>query len=217
MNPSDKPIRVLLADDHPFIRAGIRAELAEEDDILVIGEASSADEVLSRCPDLWLDVLVFDLSMPGPPPRETVAFLKQHCPDLKILVLTAYQDEAYVRGLVALGVKGYVLKDEATEALVDAIHAVERGETWFSQQVLEKISSQAGSGLSEVALTTRELEILKLLRQGLTNKEIAYQLRIAERTVRFHVENLLEKLNARNRPEAVANAIQRGWLPVDVS
>src|SRR5690606_35413066 len=113
--------------DHPFIRSGIRAELAEEDDILVVGEAGSAEEVMARCPELWLDVLVLDLSMPGPPPRETVAFLKQHCPDLKILVLTAYQEEAYIRGLVALGVKGYVLKDEATEALVDAIHAVQRG------------------------------------------------------------------------------------------
>ncbi len=215
MNRATESIRVLLADDHPFIRAGIRAELAEEEDILVAGEASSADEVMARCPDLWLDVLILDLSMPGPPPRETVAFLKQHCPDLKILVLTAYQDDAYVRGLVALGVKGYVLKDEATEALVDAIHAVYHGETWFSQRVLEKISSEEGGGLTETALTTRELEILKLLRRGLTNKEIAYQLRIAERTVRYHVENLLEKLQARNRPEAVANAIQKGWLPVE--
>lgn len=211
MDKESAPIRVLLADDHPFIRAGIRAELAEEDDILVVGEASSADEVMIRCPQLWLDVLILDLSMPGPPPRETVAFLKQHCPDLKILVLTAYQEAAYIRGLVALGVKGYVLKDEANEALVDAIHAVQRGETWFSQPVLEKLSA-GGEGVGEIALTTRELEILKLLRQGLTNKEIAYQLRIAERTVRYHVENLLAKLHARNRPEAVANAIQKGWL-----
>lgn len=211
MDKESAPIRVLLADDHPFIRAGIRAELAEEDDILVVGEASSADEVMTRCPQLWLDVLILDLSMPGPPPRETVAFLKQHCPDLKILVLTAYQEAAYIRGLVALGVKGYVLKDEANEALVDAIHAVQRGETWFSQPVLEKLSA-GGEGVGEIALTTRELEILKLLRQGLTNKEIAYQLRIAERTVRYHVENLLAKLHARNRPEAVANAIQKGWL-----
>lgn len=214
MDRNGVPIRVLLADDHPFIRSGIRAELAEEDDILVVGEAGSADEVMSRCPELWLDVLVLDLSMPGPPPRETVAFLKQHCPDLKILVLTAYQEEAYIRGLVGLGVKGYVLKDEATEALVDAIHAVQRGDTWFSQSVLEKLSSD-GQRVGEVALTTRELEILKMLRQGLTNKEIAYQLRIAERTVRYHVENLLEKLQARNRPEAVANAIRAGWLPVE--
>jgi len=214
MDRNGVPIRVLLADDHPFIRSGIRAELAEEDDILVVGEAGSAEEVMARCPELWLDVLVLDLSMPGPPPRETVAFLKQHCPDLKILVLTAYQEEAYIRGLVALGVKGYVLKDEATEALVDAIHAVQRGETWFSQSVLEKLSS-GGQGVGEVSLTTRELEILKLLRQGLTNKEIAYHLRIAERTVRYHVENLLDKLQAHNRPEAVANAIQKGWLTVE--
>lgn len=214
MDRNGVPIRVLLADDHPFIRSGIRAELAEEDDILVVGEAGSAEEVMARCPELWLDVLVLDLSMPGPPPRETVAFLKQHCPDLKILVLTAYQEEAYIRGLVALGVKGYVLKDEATEALVDAIHAVQRGDNWFSQSVLEKLISD-GQRVGEMALTTRELEILKLLRQGLTNKEIAYQLRIAERTVRYHVENLLDKLQARNRPEAVANAIQKGWLSVE--
>ena len=188
--------------------------MAEEDDILVVGEAGSADEVMARCPELWLDVLVLDLSMPGPPPRETVAFLKQHCPDLKILVLTAYQEEAYIRGLVALGAKGYVLKDEATEALVNAIHAVKRGDIWFSQSVLEKLSS-GGQWVGEMALTTRELEILKLLRQGMTNKEIAFQLRIAERTVRYHVENLLDKLQARNRPEAVANAIRMGWLPVD--
>lgn len=214
MDRNSVPIRVLLADDHPFIRSGIRAELAEEDDILVVGEAGSADEVMAHCPELWLDVLVLDLSMPGPPPRETVAFLNQHCPDLKILVLTAYQEEAYIRGLVALGVKGYVLKDEAIEALVDAIHAVQRGDTWFSQSVLEKLSS-GGQRVGEMALTTRELEILKLLRQGMTNKEIAFQLRIAERTVRYHVENLLDKLQAHNRPEAVANAIQKGWLSIE--
>lgn len=209
------PIRILLADDHPFLRAGIRAELAEEDDILIVGEAGTGDEVMALCAELMVDVLVLDLSMPGPPPRETVAFLKQHCPEMKILVLTAYQEEAYIRGMLALGVKGYLLKDEATEALVDAIRAVQRGEHWFSQPVLEKMATGFGSEPNEMPLTTRELEILKLLRQGLTNKEIAYQLRIAERTVRYHVENLLDKLQARNRPEAVANAIQKGWLPVE--
>lgn len=209
------PIRILLADDHPFLRAGIRAELAEEDDILIVGEAGTGDEVMALCAELMVDVLVLDLSMPGPPPRETVAFLKQHCPEMKILVLTAYQEEAYIRGMLALGVKGYLLKDEATEALVDAIRAVQRGERWFSQPVLEKMASGFRSETNEMPLTTRELEILKLLRQGLTNKEIAYHLRIAERTVRYHVENLLDKLQARNRPEAVANAIQKGWLPVE--
>jgi DNA-binding NarL/FixJ family response regulator len=209
------PIRILLADDHPFLRAGIRAELAEEDDILVVGEAGTGNEVMTLCANLMVDVLVLDLSMPGPPPRETVAFLKQHCPEMKILVLTAYQEEAYIRGMLALGVKGYLLKDEATEALVDAIHAVQRGEHWFSQPVLEKMAAGFGSDPHEMPLTTRELEILKLLRQGMTNKEIAYQLRIAERTVRYHVENLLEKLQALNRAEAVANAIQKGWLPVE--
>ena len=215
MNKPTSQIRVILADDHPFIRAGIRAELAEETSIVVVGEATNAGEAMAICLDLWADVLILDLSMPGPPPRETVAYLKQHCPEMKVLVLTAYQDETYIRGLVALGVTGYVLKDEASEALVDAILAVQRGETWFSQSVIEKLASGGTASSQEIALTTRELEILKLLRTGLTNKEIAYQLRIAERTVRFHVENLLAKLNARNRPEAVANAIQKGWLQVE--
>src|SRR5215211_3020897 len=115
-----KPIRVLLADDHPFVRAGLRTTLETEPDILVVGEAADGDETQWRCEAVQPDVLVLDLNMPGSPAIETVAFVREHCPPVRVVVLTAYED-AYVSDLIAAGVGGYVLKDEAPEALVQAV------------------------------------------------------------------------------------------------
>ena len=112
-----RPIRVVLADDHPVVRAGLRLTLTAEPDIVLAGEATSGDEARRLARELEPDVLLLDLSMPGPPAAETVAYLRERWPALRVLVLTAYDDDTYVRGLVAAGVAGYVLKDELAETL----------------------------------------------------------------------------------------------------
>jgi len=153
--------------------------------------------------------------MPGPSAFKTVAFLREHCPQVKAVMLTAYDDDAYVHGLVAAGVAGYVLKDEIEEAVVRAIRAVMQGDTWFSRSVVEKLARPATSEAplaEKPALTERELEVLRLLARGHTNAQIAEAMSIAERTVRFHMEKILAKLSVSNRTEAVAVATQRGWI-----
>ena len=205
-------IRVVLADDHPLVRAGVGATLDGDEDIVLVGEAEDGNSARRLCTELQPDVLLLDLHMPGPPARDTVAYLQEHCPELKVLVLTAYDDDAYVRGLVAVGVAGYVLKDEVPEAIVRAVHAVVQGDNWFSDAVLRKLAQQRlqpalGNGSP---LTERELQIAGLLVAGLTDREIGRQLHIAERTVRLSLRNIYDKLAVNTRVEAAVRMTQMG-------
>jgi DNA-binding NarL/FixJ family response regulator len=197
-------IRVLVADDHPLMRAGIRAQLAIEHDMILAGEAVDGHAVRQLGQELDPDVVLLDLSMPGPPVLETIAYLRQHHPKLKIIILTAYDDEAFVRGIVP-HVAGYVLKDETTEAVTRAIRTVMQGDTWFSRSVVDKLiqlNTEKPFQVNEPALTKREWEVLRLLAQGCSNLQIAEMLSIAERTVRFHLRNICDKIGACSRIEA---------------
>jgi DNA-binding NarL/FixJ family response regulator len=202
-------IRVLLADDHPLVRAGIRSVLTAEEDIALVGEAADGDQVQRLCQELEPDILLLDLNMPGPPPFETVAYLRQHCPAVKVLVLTAYDDDAYVRGLTAAGVAGYVLKDEAVETVVRAIRVVVQGKSWFSQPVVEKLVRLK---TEEAVLTDRERQILSLIAQGRNNSQIAVELDLAEQTVRNYVSQIYTKLGVDTRVQAVVWARERGLV-----
>lgn len=195
-------IRVLVADDHPLMRTGIRTILSTEEDLTVVGEAADADEVQKLCLELKPDVLLLDLSMPGPVPVQTVTFLRDHAPDVKVIVLTAYDSDAYIRGVVALGVAGYVLKDETADVIVQAVRTVCRGGTWFSQSVAEKTAEMLAldntqAGLSN--LSYRELQVLRYVVAGLANKEIAARMGISEKTVEFHITNIKEKIGGSSR------------------
>jgi DNA-binding NarL/FixJ family response regulator len=196
-------IRVVLADDHPLIRSGLRARLEAEPDLAVIGEAADGAEAQRQCRDLRPAVLVLDLNMPGPPPTATVAFVQDHCPAIRVLVLTAYDDDAYVRGLLAAGIAGYVLKDEAPDALVDAVRSVARGGAWFSQSVVAKLARPPQPVDAGPALTDRERELLDLLAQGWDNVRIAEELHLGEQTVRNYVSRLYDKLDVQTRAEAI--------------
>lgn len=205
-------IRVLLADDHPLVRSGIRATLSEEPAIELVGEATDGDEACALTEALSPDVVLLDLSMPGPSPLETISRIGKTRPETRVLVLTAYDDDVYVRSAVRAGVAGYLLKDEATEALVSAIHAVVRGGTWFSRSVVDKMflwrERPQIEGLSD--LTAREHEILVVIGQGWDNRRIASEFHLAEQTVRNYVSRIYDKLNLHSRSEAIVWARKNG-------
>ena len=208
-------IRVLVADDHPLMRTGICATLTAEPDMMLVGEAADGDEAQRLCQECNPDVLLLDLNMPGPSAFETVAFLREHCPQVKVVMLTAYDDDVYVRGLVAAGVAGYVLKDEIEEAVVRAIRTVMQGDTWFSRSVVEKLAQQANGEAPPSAkptLTERESRVLQLLVAGKTDQQIGQELDVAERTVRRHLRNIYDKLRVNSRVEAATQAVRLGLV-----
>ncbi len=198
------PIRVLLADDHPLVRAGLRATVALADDIVLIGEATTGEEAQQLCRELTPDILLLDLHMPGPPPSATVAYLRDACPATRVLVLTAHDEDAYVRALLAAGVAGYVLKDEVPETLLHAIRGVAGGGVWFSQGIAAKLVSILGNHRDAAReLTERERELLRALEQGWDNARIASALNLSEQTVRNYLSRLYGKLQVRSRAEAM--------------
>ena len=203
------PIRVLLADDHPLVRAGLRATVALADDIVLIGEATTGEEAQQLCRELTPDILLLDLHMPGPPPSATVAYLRAACPATRVLVLTAHDEDAYVRALLAAGVAGYVLKDEVPETLLHAIRGVAGGGVWFSQGIAAKLASILGNRHDAARnLTERERELLHALEQGWDNARIASTLNLSEQTVRNYLSRLYGMLHVRSRVEAMV------WLRV---
>ncbi len=215
-------ITVLLIDDHPPIRVGMRVLLDHHDDIEVVGEATDGASALALHDALHPDVMVLDCQLPdqdGPSVAET---LRARGSDSRVLALSAYSDERYVRGMLAAGAIGYMLKSEAAETIVAAVRATAEGRAFFSASIAAQLASLArsddgGSTLPDDVQqpTAREMEVLQQLATGRTNLQIARELGIAERTVRFHVENLFGRLNVDNRVEAVVKAMKLGWLAVE--
>lgn len=204
------PIRVVLADDHPLILSGIRLTLAQCPDIEVLAAVGDAQQALEVCQSLRPDVLVLDLSMPGPPSTEVVRLLGQSCPELRILVLTAHDDEAHVRQMMRAGVTGYLVKDEAPESVGPAVRAVAQGTLWISRVVAAKVMRQLGAREEQSdGLTRRERQVLFRLSQGLDNAAIASELNLSEQTVRNYVSEVYARLDVRSRAEAVVWARER--------
>lgn len=207
-------IRVILADDHPVVRTGIRALLERADDILVVAEVGKGDEVFALVKQLNPDVLLLDMEMPGLTGVEVAMRLKEDAAAVRVLALSAYDDEQYIRNLLLNGAAGYLTKEEAAEGIIDAVRGVARGEEgWFSRRAMAQLSALArqDSRLGEGKhLTQRELEVLKLVVAGKTNLEIGLNLGISEKTVEKHMSALFVKLNVSSRVEAAVLAVQRG-------
>ena len=198
------------------MRAGIRTTLGNEEDIAVVGEAADGEQARHLCLQLQPDVLLLDMQMNGPPATSTVAFLRERCPRVRVLVLTAYDDDIYVQGMLAIGVSGYVLKDDVPEALVRALRAVMRGDTWFSGRVLRNLALKRATAPlqgEDTRLTASEVEIVHLLVAGEADREIGQALHMSERTVRYHLRGIYDKLGVKTRVAAAVRATQLGLVP----
>ena len=217
----DKPIRVVLADDHAVVRKGIREFLEAESDIVVVAEAADGIEAVALVAEYQPDVAVVDIQMPGMTGIEATRHIKAEYPEVRVLVLSAYDDDPYVFALLQAGASGYVLKTASPSELVRAVRAVHRGESALDPAVTKKVVQHLASGrplgaqASVEALTQREVEVLRLTAKGQTNKAIGQTLGISDRTVQGHLANIYGKLNASSRTEAVTQALKLGWITIE--
>lgn len=203
-------IRILLADDHTITREGTRRLLEAEADLEVVAEAGDGEEAVHLAEMLLPDVLVLDINMPrlhGVQVAQRVGTLSQ----VRVIVLTGYDEERYVGALVRLGVKGYLLKSASARELVRALRTVHAGGTHFQCAATAALRGMSGEPLQD-GPTPKELEVLRLVAEGRKNREIAQLLCVSERTVHFHLRNLFEKLQVSSRSEMVYVAQQRRWL-----
>ncbi len=208
-------IRVILADDHPVVRAGIRMALAKNEDIDILGEAGTTEEVLLMVEQNKPDVLLLDAVLPGMRTKALVQALLRLRPRLHILILSAYKDQRLVMGLLRAGVEGYLLKEESMDDIATAIRDVMKGKKWFSTDIVNMLQQVALGEVSPSStsnpletLTAREKEVLELMVQGMNNAAIAQTLFISMRTVKFHVGNIYGKLGVDNRTDAVLLALK---------
>jgi two-component system response regulator DegU len=205
-------IRVIVADDHPIVRSGIKNELLCYPDVEVLGEAADGDETLCQVETLQPDVLLLDINMPGLRAVQLVRRLQALPVPPQILVLTAYGDAELVLALLKAGATGYLLKDEDPSAIIEAVRTVAQNETYLSKAVVASVMEHAISKDArqpKPELSPREMEVLQLVAQGWDNAQIARTLSISEGTVKNHVTNLYNKVGARSRAELVAWAWQR--------
>jgi two-component system response regulator DegU len=211
---------VVIVDDHPIVRAGMRAILEAEADISVVGEGTQGADALRLVEDLCPNVLALDLQLPDLSGLEVTRQLHAQGRQTAILILTAHNDQETIFSLLESGALGYVLKDEALETLVRAVRAAARGESWFSPAIASQVMRRAISlpraapaGVPEI-LTPRELDTLKLLARGLDNTAIAQKLVVTKRTVQNHVSTIYAKLGVTSRAEAMLYALRHGLAQV---
>jgi two-component system response regulator NreC len=213
-----KKLRVFIADDHAVLRDGLKALVNAQSDMEIVGEANNGQATREKAKELMPDILLMDISMPELNGVAAAELIKQECPSIKIVVLTAYKDRGYLDRFLKVGASGYVLKFSAADELIEAIRLVARGGTYLDPAMADRIAdgylqSQPLKGeVRRKELTRREEEVLRLIAQGHSNKEIGQQLNIAVKTVESHKANLMQKLELRTRTEIVRYALRQGWL-----
>lgn len=211
-------IRILLADDHAILREGLRLVLEKEADFQVVAEAGDGQEAVEKARALHPDLVLMDIAMPRLNGVEATRRIKRHCPETKVLVLTQYDDRAYVLPILQAGADGYLLKQTEAHHLVEGIRAVMRGEATLSppvaRQLVDLVASEPEPEATseEVTLTDREREVLILVAEGYSSRQIAETLGISPKTVDVHRTNLMRKLNLHNRVEITRYAIRHGLI-----
>ncbi|MHB1401506.1 MAG: response regulator [Thiobacillus sp.] len=216
------PIRILIVDDHTLFRSGIKALLQRQDDFEVVGEAGDGLEGLKRAKTLQPDVVLLDLHMPGISGREAVKLLAEEVPACNVLLLTVSEDAEDLIETIRAGARGYLLKNIETDFLLNAIRSAARGESVVSPQMTGKLMMGVRMGKEGVAqeddkekLSPREKDIIALLAKGVSNKEMAHTLNVAESTVKIHVQNILKKLHLTSRVQAAVYAVEHGLVQKD--
>jgi DNA-binding NarL/FixJ family response regulator len=205
------PIRLLIADDHPVVRDGLRAMLATQPDLELVGEATTGTQAVERARALRPDVVLMDLQMPGLDGPAAIATLRQQAPEIRVLVLTTYGTDADITRAVDAGATGYLLKDAPREQLFAAIRAAAKGEAVLSPSVATRVLGRMRAPAQE-ALSPRELEILGAVARGLSNKDIGRRLYVSQATVKTHLLRIFGKLGVDDRTAAVTVALERGII-----
>jgi DNA-binding NarL/FixJ family response regulator len=215
-------IRVLIADDHAILREGLRALLKLADDIEVVGEASDGRQAVERSAALSPDVILMDVNMPGLGGMEATLEIRRAQPEVKILVLTQYEDREYIRRFLQAGVSGYILKRSAGAELTSAIRAASRGGLVLDPEIAKEAlrdsgpagEARTGTASPYDALTDREKQVLKLVAEGHSNKEVAELLGVSVKTAMSHREHLMEKLDLHSRTELIKFALREGVIKI---
>jgi NarL family two-component system response regulator LiaR len=211
-------IRVLIADDHPVVRQGLRTFLELQDDIEIVGEAADGEQAVALVEQLVPDVVLMDLVMPNVDGIEAIRRVRAKSPATKVIVLTSFADDRMVFPAVKAGAAGYLLKDAKPQELVTAIRTVYRGEALLHPTIAAKLMqeyAEGGPGATAKSLTERELEVLRHLARGMSNKEIAEALVLSEKTVKTHVSNILQKLHLADRTQAALYAVKQGLAELE--
>ncbi len=214
-------IKLLLVDDHPLVREGLRSCLVQEKNFEIVAEASDGEEAVRQAKTFLPDIILLDINMPGMNGLEAARLLNKVIPKSKILILTMHDNKEYVKRMVSSGVQGYVLKDSSPAELIAAITAVHRGETYFSKQVSQEVLNdyvktvRTKTRKGGVELSQRESEVLGLIAEGMSNKEIASRLFVSVRTVETHRERIIRKLDIHTVAGLTRYALTKGIAKLD--
>jgi NarL family two-component system response regulator LiaR len=215
---TEQTIRILIADDHPVVRKGIKALLNTEPGLEVVGEAADGEQAVTKASTLNPDVILMDLSMPRKDGVQAISEIRQEIPGVKILVLTSFAEDKRIIAAIEAGALGYLLKDSSPQELIRAVHTVYQGESSLHPTVAHKLIHRFQRSSKETQtepLTAREIKVLRLIAEGLSNHDIAKKLFISEPTVRTHVSNILRKLHLDNRTQAALYALREGFASLE--
>jgi two-component system, NarL family, response regulator len=211
MMQTSRPIRILVVDDHPVVRAGLTSMLGTQAELEVVASAPSGDAALETLEKMKADVTLLDLRMPGLSGVETINKIKRAGHATRVIILTSFETDEDIYRAVQAGAQGYLLKDTSLKDMVEAIKDVHAGKRYIPRDIAARLAER----MMRAELTPRELEILRMLAKGLTNKQIGKVLGISDNTVKNHVNSVIEKLEVSDRTEAATTAIQRGIISAD--